>query len=334
MNYFELPVDVQRRVLQQTSVRIGLPEQAIEKDLWVTTILQLLFSLPFSNKMVFKGGTSLSKVWNQIERFSEDIDIAVDRELFGFEGDLTKLQIKKLRKAFSVFVREQLSEQLRGALVQCGLSSFCKLEAEPDGEGNGTYPEPRKLFVKYSSVLQSPSNYLSPEVMLEVGARSLMEPSEKACVTSMVENVFSEIHTSEDAGLVATALPGKTFLEKAFLIHEMFSVDGVGANAERKSRHLYDLMKMMEKDFATAAIKDKDLWESIRHHREIFTSMKGVDYSKEVYKRIVLVPRPDILKLWEEDYRKMSSSMIYGTAPPFNELIHKMKVLQEYIRSI
>lgn len=86
-NYFSLSEGDQRRVLQQTSAKYGLPPQAIEKDLWVSTILQIVFTLPFSDKIIFKGGTSLSKVWHLIDHFSEDIDLAVDRSLFGFEGD-------------------------------------------------------------------------------------------------------------------------------------------------------------------------------------------------------------------------------------------------------
>lgn len=102
-NYFYLSTEDKLLVLRQASARLGLPPQAIEKDLWVTTILQIVFTLPFSDKLIFKGGTSLSKVWCQIERFSEDIDLAVDRSLFGMEGDLTKKQIKKLRKMSSLF---------------------------------------------------------------------------------------------------------------------------------------------------------------------------------------------------------------------------------------
>ena len=87
-NYFQLTKDERRLVLQQSAARYGLPPQAIEKDLWVSTILQIVFTLPFAKKIIFKGGTSLSKVWHLIDRFSENIDLAVDRSLFDFEGDL------------------------------------------------------------------------------------------------------------------------------------------------------------------------------------------------------------------------------------------------------
>ena len=84
-------------VFTQTANKTGLPVQAVEKDLWVTAVLQMVFSLPIADHLVFKGGTSLSKVWKVIRRFSEDIDLAIDPSIWGFEGDLTKKQIKRLR---------------------------------------------------------------------------------------------------------------------------------------------------------------------------------------------------------------------------------------------
>lgn len=81
-SYFSLSASQQRTLITQTAVHLGLPEQAVEKDLWVSIILQLVFTLPFSDKLVFKGGTSLSKSFGLIERFSEDIDLVVDRSFF------------------------------------------------------------------------------------------------------------------------------------------------------------------------------------------------------------------------------------------------------------
>ena len=332
-NYFSLTIEEQQRVLQATEGRIGLPAQAIEKDLWVTTILQIVFTLPFADKLIFKGGTSLSKVGKHISRFSEDIDLAVDRSLFGLEGDLTKKQIKKLRKESSVFVRENFFMALSDAIKQYGLDALCTIEPEQDGEGDNTYPEPRKIWITYKSVIQGELDYLKPVVMLEIGARSLYEPYKLNKVSSLVEENFPTIQTTLVDTDVATAVAGKTFLEKVFLLHELFSVEGHGVNANRKSRHLYDLYMMMDKDFAIAAVKDDELWETIRHHREIFTSVKGMDYTPDIRKRIVLIPREDIIAVWEKDYAEMLVNMIYGSGKPtFNEIINKMKILEERFR--
>lgn len=328
-----LSKEQQIMVLNQASPKIGLPAQAIEKDIWVSTILQIVFTLPFAEKLIFKGGTSLSKVWNVINRFSEDIDLAVDRSLFDLEGDLTKKKIKKLRKVSSLFVREQFATELWKKIAEYGLDGLCTLEAEPDGEGDGTYPEPRKIFIRYKSALTGVVDYLQPVVMLEIGSRSLFEPNEKCHIQSMLERQFPSIYTSLIDAEVATSIPGKTFLEKVFLIHEMFSVEGHGVRAERKSRHLYDLYRMMNMDFAVKAATDDPLWESIRHHREIFTSVSGMDYTPDIRERMQLVPRPDIIDAWKSDYEAMVETMIYGDKPSFSELISAMTELQERFRN-
>lgn len=219
------------------------------------------------------------------------------------------------------------------AIEQCGLGTLCKIEAEPDGEGDNTYPEPRKIWITYKSVIQGELDYLKPVVMLEIGARSLSEPYAMNKVTSLVEENFPTIQTSIVNPDIATAVAEKTFLEKVFLLHELFSVAGHGNNANRKSRHLYDLYSMMDKDFAIAAVKNDELWETIRHHRAIFTSVKDIDYTPDVRKRIVLIPREDIIDVWEKDYKEMLANMIYGSnKPSFKQIIEKMQVLQDRFR--
>ena len=311
---------------------VPLPANALEKDFWVSVLLQVLFSLPMAKNFVFKGGTSLSKGWHLIERFSEDIDIAVDRTLLGVtEGDLTKKQIKKLRKASSLFVSEQLAPLIDEALQSRELRSFISMEIQPNGEDDGTYPEPRQIRFHYRSVFDKGIAYLRPDVILEVGARSLLEPSEPRIIRSIVEETIplSPIGNSH----VRTAIPAKTFLEKIFLLHELFAQPNVRKSAERKSRHIYDLFMMRNQDFAKSAIGNDELWETIRHHRETYTSVTGVDYTPDVRKRIQLVPSEEIIDVWSADYEAMKEAMIYGSKPTFEELMKAMRELQEVVRA-
>ena len=330
-SFWQLNDDQKRIVLQQASIKIGLPVESVEKDLWVTAILQSVFSLPYANKFVFKGGTSLSKVWNRIERFSEDIDLAIDRSLFGLEGDLTVRQIKTLRKKSSLFVKERISADLTRVLESSGLLRWCEVEPEEDGEGDRTYPEPRRIFVKYTPVLPIAAGYVKPVVMLEIGSRSLFEPFECRKVSSLVSSVTT-IDTSVCDVDIPTAVPEKTFLEKAYLIHELFSTDA-GARADRKSRHLYDLKRMMDCDFAKAAITNDELWNTIHHHREVFTHMKDVDYAPDIRDRIILLPAENILGIWRADYEAMRGTMIYGDSVPFDDLLSRMEELQARFRN-
>ena len=233
-NYFSLPLNEQRIVIEQAAIRLSLPKQAVEKDLWVTAVLQVLFGLPCADSLVFKGGTSISKVWGLIRRFSEDIDMAIDRNLFNLDGDLTKKGVKKLRKASSVFVRENLCQQLQDAIIQTPLKDLCQIDAQPDGEGESTYPEPRTIFVRYQSIFEDKLDYIAPIIKIEAGARSLLEPAENKQICSMVENALPNINTTVANNQVRTAVAEKTFLEKAFLLHELFSVSNT-IEAHRRS---------------------------------------------------------------------------------------------------
>lgn len=325
--YFELNSTQQHTAITQTAVQLGLPAQAIEKDLWVSTILQLVFTLPFSDKLVFKGGTSLSKSFGLIQRFSEDIDLVVDRSHFDLHGDLTKKQIKRLRKESSLFVRDDFANQLKTAIKSVGLDACCSVVPENDGKGDGTYPEPRKIEVYYNSLFPL-NDYLQPKILLEVGARSLFEPTVETSIESLISNRFPQIDTSIVSGKpITTAAPQKTFIEKTFLLHELFTT-GRGTKAERKSRHLYDLEKMMGMPFAQQAITDNHLWETIAHHREVFTSLSGVDYSPDIRDRIVLCPPDEVKAIWERDYSDMQQSMIYGDSLSFDVLIERIHLLE------
>lgn len=326
-NFHILPQDSKRIVIEQTALKQGLSKQIVEKDLWVSTILEIIFSLPFANKLVFKGGTSLSKVWGLIDRFSEDIDLAIDRNIFGLEGDLTIRQLKKLRKASSLFVCNEFCEALVNAVKKYGLEEYLTIEAQPNGEGDKTYPEPRKIFIIYKSLFDTELSYVKPQIILETGARSLFEPTQKASINSMVSDAFPTIQTSVVKAEITTAVAAKTFLEKAFLLHELFTTNAC-FRAERKSRHLYDLEKMMDKEFAIGAIKDDELWSTIHHHRNVFTHVHDVDYSPDIRDRIVLVPPTEHFQTWAADYADMQSSMIYGDSLSFGELIERMRELE------
>lgn len=319
--------EIRRRLYNQIGNKLGLHPLSIEKDLWVTTVLQVLFSLPYADAMVFKGGSSLSKVWNLIERFSEDVDIAVDRKLLDFDGDIKGKKMKNLRKQSSLFVKKKLASDLKSRLGEFGIGEYCLVIPQPDGVGDGTYPEPRKIFIQYETAFKdNVQPYVESSVMLEVGARSLIEPTSKAKVKSLIESNSTVLTTVVDSDIV-TAMPEKTFLEKVFLLHELFSTEGC-AKANRKSRHLYDLESMMDMPFALSAVQDKDLWENIRHHRSVFTPIKGIDYNVDIRKDLHLTPPPHYLSVWKDDYNAMQEQMVYGKSLSFEELLSRMEELK------
>lgn len=188
------------------------------------------------------------------------------------------------------------------------------------------------MYVTYKSLYADELQYLLPMIVLEISARSLMEPVAQVAISSLASKHFPFKDLAPVP--VVTAVPGKTMIEKMFLLHELFSVEGHGMKAERKSRHLYDLYKMMDKPFAEEALWNDALWETIRHHREIFTSVNGIDYAPDVRERMVLVPRADIMENWRRDYENMCNAMIYGEKPTWAELIDAMEQLQIRVRKI
>ena len=331
-NYIQLTDTQKQIVLTQCKNKLGLPEQTVEKDYWVTVMLQLFFDSELSNHIIFKGGTSLSKNGNMIERFSEDIDLSVNYEYFGLTDEPTKKQLKKLRKSSSLFVREALVNTLADQIERYGLKDQLSITVEPDGEGDSTYPEPRHIYIQYQSVLPVFLDYIKPTITLEVGARSLMEPSVEIPVKTIIQEALPQINTDVVPVNVTTAAPQKTFLETAFLLHELFSVEHDTLPAKHRSRHLYDLNRMMDRDFAIAAVHDDVLWEHIRHHRERFTSMLDVDYSGDIRDRICLVPPEKHIEDWKKDYQYMCDSMIYGEKPTFTERIESIKELERGFR--
>lgn len=123
--WFQLPEETKIRLFTETSRKIGLPSSsAAEKDWWVVHTLAVIFSLESSKALIFKGGTSLSKGWNLIDRFSEDIDLALDRAFLGFAGELSKQNIKKLRRKSYQFITEVFTEELKNKFAELGSKEY------------------------------------------------------------------------------------------------------------------------------------------------------------------------------------------------------------------
>ncbi|MDA3886613.1 MAG: nucleotidyl transferase AbiEii/AbiGii toxin family protein [Candidatus Delongbacteria bacterium] len=327
--WFNLSDNNKRDIFNQVSISNGLPAFAIEKDWWVTNVLRIIFSLPVSEHLIFKGGTSLSKGWNLIERFSEDIDLVLDRKLLGFKDELSKTQIGKLRKASCTFISNEF--------VQIISEKIHKLEI-PDilisvQELGSSDKDPVIIEIAYSTVTEE-SSYLKPKVLIEVGSRSLFEPTEKINMQSFVDEFYHDKPFALQPISVPTVLPKRTFLEKAFLLHEEFQkpVDQIRVN--RLSRHLYDLDKLMDSDHGKEALQDFELYKSIVDHREKFNAIRGIDYSNHRPDKLNIIPPVGIIKKWEEDYKSMQESMIYGESRTFSDLISRMKELNERFKEI
>ena len=326
--WMEIGENRKKSVYDQVAAKEGLPTVAVEKDFWVTLVLQSVFDLKWSDQLVFKGGTSLSKGWNLIKRFSEDIDLAIDRKAFGYSGKLGSNRRTKLRKAIRTFVKDELVPALRQKLHE--YDSGIQVTIRPDKDSDA---DPSIIDITYRS-LTEPSEYLTSKIILEINARSLFEPFEEREIKPLIATVFSELEIEHTLIPIPCVLPDRTFLEKVFLLHEEFQKKAKEIRVDRLSRHLYDLERLMDTRFAEEALSDKKLYLGIIEHRQHLTRVSGIDYENHKPGNINLIPPDAVIKQWESDYKKMQESMIYGEAPSFGKLMERMAELMRRINSV
>jgi Nucleotidyl transferase AbiEii toxin, Type IV TA system len=329
-NWLTLTKERRIEILNQATELTGLPSVAIEKDWWVTLALNASFSLPYSKNIVFKGGTSLSKGWNLIERFSEDIDLAIDRKYFGFDGDISKTQIKNLRKQSCEFISTTFLEDLTKILTEWKAIDECKLIAQPVKDSD---KDPQVIEIHYNSVIDT-SEYLPQRVLIEVSSRSLMEPIEERQINSILSENFPQQSFVTFPFAIPTVLPQRTFLEKVFLLHEEFSQEAEKIRIDRLSRHLYDLEKLMDTEHGIETLQNTDLYNNIVAHREKFNSLRGLDYANHIPSKISIIPPDGVVKDYERDYDAMTSFMIYGEPLKFDNLMKRILELQTRINGI
>lgn len=332
MNYTDLSFQDRLEIIHQVQARKNLNQQIIEKDWWVTAVLKALFSLPYAGHISFKGGTSLSKCWNLINRMSEDADIAIDREFLGFGGNLSKTQISdKLRRASCSFVREKMQYDLKSQLVADGVR-----EDEFDVKVNITTittTDPEIIEIAYHSAFQGHA-YIRPKVIVEVSGRSMNEPVASVKLCSFIDEVFPDAPFAGKPFDVRAVVPERTFLEKLFLLHEEFSKPVDQIRTERMSRHIYDISQIMDTPIAARALNDASLYNSVIEHRRKFIGLKGFDYSSLRPQSLRIVPPAEVIGLWRKDYEKMQEIMIFGDSLPFDTLIEKIRILNDKINSM
>ena len=334
-------IDERKAMILAVSQAKQIDEAAAEKDWWVTAVLFALFHTRIGEYFLFKGGTSLSKGWNIINRFSEDIDIALSRDFFvnerkfQYTGNSFRKQIQKLRKEAQDYLFGEFKAMLVNKFAELGLDVTVLTDNEiPDED-----MEPRKIdhdkdptviYVFYPSLYGSKETYAQPVIKIEISVSSMVEPFEKRRIASLVEQVYQgEDVDSDFVQDIPTVSPTRTFLEKAFLLCEELQKEH--PRTFRMSRHFYDLEKLMQTPYCEMALKDITLYHEVVQHRQKFYH---VDAEKEMPANIQIVPSEALMPSFEADYNEMRKSFIYGQSLGFFELMSRMKELQERFRAL
>jgi predicted nucleotidyltransferase component of viral defense system len=328
--WFQLPDETKIRLFTETSRQIGLPSSsAAEKDWWVVHTLSVIFSMDCANALIFKGGTSLSKGWNVIHRFSEDIDLALDREFLGFSGELTKGEIRKLRRKSFQFISEVFTEELKNKFVELGFKDLTVKPREVENHDQ----DPLIIEIYYNKLTET-DTYLKPGVLVEVGSRSLKEPFTQRTFGTFISEIYTDNPFTDKPITIPIVNPERTFLEKIFLLHEEFQKPFGKIRVERLTRHLYDIEKLCQTEYAEIALQDRELYNTIVRHRSKFTAISGIDYAKHNPENIKFIPPDSIIKMWKADYEEMKGSMIYDNPLDFDQLINRLTELQKRINAI
>ena len=327
MNTFlQLPAERRRLAFLQVDESIGLQAFSVEKDFWVCWTLRELFTLPgIGEHLTFKGGTSLSKAWKLIERFSEDIDLIVDKEALGFGGDAApdkaasnkqrRLRLEALMAACREWVQGRLMPGLIGRIQTALGDNGWKIEVDPD------MPDGQCLLFHYPSVFPAGSaGYVPPVVKIELGARSDDWPYESKLIKPyVIEHILA--FEADAAFPVRVLAAERTFWEKACLLHEETFRPADKPRKLRMARHYYDLWCLLRAGVGERAIADTALFERVAEHREVFFRYSWVDYSTHKPGTFRLSPPPEHLANWRADYQEMLGPMFFGDTPAFEGMM-------------
>jgi predicted nucleotidyltransferase component of viral defense system len=316
-------------IFKEVADSLGLPATAVEKDWWVTQTLQLIFTTEIAPHTVFKGGTSLSKAWGLIDRFSEDIDLALDRKFLGFGDEMNPSQVKKLREHSFTYISKKIYPILQTTFQDAGFSEVSLQLRETTSNDQ----DPLIIEVNYPGITGT-SVYIQPRVLIEIGSRSLIEPFTEKEFGSLVGEHFKGRVFADGNISIPTVNPERTFLEKIFLLHEEFQKPAEKIKVDRLSRHLYDIEKMMDTQFAEKALSDKHLYQQIVEHRRTITPLRGIDYALHSPDKINPLPPGNLMDAWRKDYEQMQQSMIYRESLPFDKLLQRITLLKDRINQL
>ena len=337
--FIDMPDERRRLVCTQTGAQLNLFEIAVEKDFWVCWTLGKLFELPeWGERLTFKGGTSLSKCWSLIERFSEDIDIVIDRGALGFGGDNapeqapSRKQTTKRLKALKEACQQCIRDQIQPALVESissDLPDTLEWSLEPDPDD----PDGQTLLLLYPTAFPEQAAYLRRAVKIEMGARSDTDPAETVVISPYISDAFPDL-LSEPGTEVQTVMPRRTFWEKAMLLHEeTFRPEASKRRRNAMARHYYDLYRLIMAGIGDESVRDMDLFHRVAAHRQVFFRHTWVDYSTLNPGQLRLVPAEADRPAWQADYENMRREMFYGDVPAFEQILAVVREFQSRLNA-
>jgi hypothetical protein len=333
--YLKLTRRERAELLDEVSRRRNLAPAILEKDYWVCLTLGALFSLPdIGEHLVFKGGTSLSKVFGLIVRFSEDVDISFHRDYLGFADDAhdpeaassnkqQKSRIEDLQAACVTCISESLLPALSAKMASI-LGSTKDWSIEVDAL------DPQTLLFHYPQAGTSELSYIKPSVKIELGARSDHWPRETRVIRSYLgESLELPIGDATVQALAAE----RTFWEKATLLHAECHRPSDKAMPARYARHYHDMARLAESPVAERALADVELRERVVAHKSVYFRSASAHYDLAVPSTFRLVPDDVRLAELQKDHDAMAQ-MFFQPPPPLPQILEILRNLESRIQSL
>lgn len=330
--YLKLTARERLEVLDTVSRQRGIAASILEKDYWVCRTLAVLFALdPLGAHLVFKGGTSLSKAYGLIDRFSEDVDISFHREFLGFgpdadpeaaTGNQQRKRLEALQQACTDCVRDRLRPVFEAAMRQELGSSGWSVEVAPD--------DAQTLLFHYPQSGVSSLSYIPPSVRIELGARSDHWPQERRDIRSLIGETINQ---PMGLATVQTLAAERTLWEKATLLHAEAHRAASQAMPARYARHYHDLARLALSPVADRALADLDLRRRVVAHKSVYFRSAWARYDLAVPGTFRLLPPPSRLADLERDHQAMKQ-MFFSAPPPIDQVLQTLSALETRIRSL
>ncbi|MBQ6661965.1 MAG: nucleotidyl transferase AbiEii/AbiGii toxin family protein [Firmicutes bacterium] len=327
-NIAKLPATERQLLFQNTGAKIGMNAAVVEKDFWVCLTLDYLFrSSRWKDCIAFKGGTSLSKSYKVIERFSEDIDLILDWRVLGYEKDEpwgvrsnTKQQkfIEESRERLFSFLKKSFVPEFKGTIeTLLGREVNISIDNNDAGIVNFSYPN---LFAD-SSILQA--------IRLEIGALAAWTPTQITEVTPYSAEQYPNVFKMRSTKVLTTTAE-RSFWEKATILHQEASRPESSLIPTRYSRHYYDLFCMSKTPIKDSALKQPELLEEVARFKEKFYPRKWAKYNLAKMGTLKLIPASHSVARLRDDYSRMRE-MIFGEYPSYEEIMEGIRNLEEEV---
>lgn len=321
--------------IRETAARMNISEVIVEKDFWVCWTLKQLFSLEgIADHLIFKGGTSLSKCYDVIHRFSEDIDVSINRDYLGFGGandpaqQAGSKQTEKKKKALSVACSTWVTKALMPALDQ-GFQSLGSQSWNLTVDSQD--PDAQTLFFAYPTALKESLPYIRQAVKIEMGARSDHWPAEPRMIQPYIASEFPKSMNSSECSIKVLGI-SRTFWEKVTLLHAECHRDSGKRLPSRLSRHLYDLWAISQSPYFEAAVANMAMLQTVAEHKKTFFKSGWARYDLARPGTLRICPSEERLPDWKKDYADMQP-MFFRKPPPFEDIIARSRETEQRVNA-